>query len=382
MKTLYICNTDGALINFRGPLIERLISDGHEVVTISSESKHTEDLRKLKAKSYFVPFIEARSIKENIKLIYSISKIIKQENPDIIHCFTHKANIFGALSAILSNKKQLFFTVTGLGKVFSNKGIKYKILQKIILFVYKLIQRQVNTIFFQNCDDLKLFKDNNIAKKKLVLTNGSGIDIKKYKLSTTDIISSIREKLNCKDNSTVIVMPARAMKEKGVNNFYEAAKIINKLSSDYVFVHIGGAYEEHGFSQSYLKDFASQCGVNYLGYVTNGKDILSASEIVVLPSYYREGTPKSLIEGLALGKYIITTDMPGCRETVIDNWNGRLLSPKSTEKLVSAILNYRVNEKELIASRSKKFCEYKYDVNKLYKLTVGKYYNAYGKNKV
>lgn len=373
-----ICNTDGALYNFRGPLIKRLIEKDIEVVTLSSKTNYFPELKEIGASPLKISFDNNIGILSNLRLCLKIGKEIKKTKPDIIHCFTHKAAIFGVLASGLLGYKKIFITVTGLGEIFTGNAIKNKFLQKLLLFQYFLATTYVTKIFFQNPDDLDLFISKKILKKeKAQLTAGSGIDTDIYfppaqnKIDTWRLSYSSHFGTNL-TNKILVLFPSRAINTKGVKEFYEAARVINNLSENYVFIHAGGPYNKE-YTEESLKEYASECKVIYMGYTKKINEVMGMSDVVVLPSYYREGTPRSLIEALSLGKHIITTNMPGCKETVINNWNGNIIPPKNSKALVSALLN--IDNKSLQKSRinSRILCETKYNVQDLFNLTVSEY---------
>lgn len=350
-----IANTDGALYNFRKPLIKRLISEGFEVHSISSskspEGSYIGALQELGVYTHIVEFDNSVSIFSNIDMFREVNKIVKKVSPDIVHSFTHKPAIFGTFSARLNKVQKIFITVTGLGRLFSYDTFKFKVYRKILLNQYKLACRFSSKVFFQNPDDMDFFIKSRIIKKnKAVLTPGSGIDLEEFSFSKDNIKIAkdlLSQELGIDIKSRIVVLfPARALPEKGFFEFYKSAKFISQLTDKYVFIHLGSAYSDAGLDEKKIRSLSSECKVFYLGFKKNIKDYMLASDVIVLPSYYREGIPRSLIEALALDKIIITTNLPGCRETVIDGWNGFFVKEKDWRDLTGKILN--INEKTLL----------------------------------
>jgi len=374
-KILIINNSDGGLYGFRGPIIKRLVRDGYQVVTISpNENGCIPKVQELGAKTYEVDFHGHNTgFISALKILYRIYMIIKKEKPEIVHSFTHKANIFGSIAAKFTGVSNIINTVTGLGTLFTNDRFKTKILRKILIYQYKFIGLFVQHIVFQNPDDMQVFESNKIAsKKKFVLVNGSGLDLEKYPIVTEADNKTMRKILINElgfdiENKTIVLYPARAVKDKGFFEFYEASKLISMLTDKYIFVHLGlvDKHSSNGISLDNILDYAKENSVHYLGYKTNIREYMMASDIVTLPSY-REGTPMSLIEALSLNKMIITTDAPGCREVVIDGWNGYYCQVGDARSLASKILISEHLMKEL-ANKPRLYCEKKFDVNIQYK---------------
>ncbi len=327
-KILMICNTDAALCTFRYPLIQKLKKDGYIISTISSKSEYHKELESFVQTAHYVNIDNSLNPFSLIKLIRSLYHIILVEKPDIVHNFTHKPCIYGTIAARKANVKKIYSTITGLGRVFTYHTLKHKFLQQIMYFQYNYSQKYATKVFFQNTDDLNQFVSKKIIPaEKALLTNGSAIDLEVYTLSDFEEKKAFRSFIEKEcdanfANKPIVIFPARAIIEKGVEYFYEAAEKMNKQSNNYIFIHLGGPYGKSKYSEENLLKKAKHAGVYYLGYRTDIKNFLMGSDIVVLPSFYREGVPHSLIEGMALGNIILTTDLPGCRETVEQNYNG------------------------------------------------------------
>jgi len=376
MRILLISNTDGSLYNFRKPLIKELIKSGFEVHTISSskspEGTYINLLKNLGVYTHIVEFNNSMDFESNIITFTKLYKKIKDISPDIVHSFTHKPAIFGTLASVLNKVNKIFITITGLGRLFSYNTFKFKIARKILLKQYKLACRFANKVFFQNPDDMRFFIERKIIKpEKAILIPGSGIDLNEFSFSLSEKIEArkmLEKELKINLSKKIVVLfPARALPEKGLFEFYNAAKFITQLTNKYVFIHIGSDNPEEGLGKSKLKKLSKINNVHYLGFKRNVKEYILASDVVVLPSYYREGIPRSLIEALALDKIIITTNLPGCKETVIENWNGFFVKERDWRSLVGKILN--IDESTLVnfSGRSillaKKFFDSKIIVN-------------------
>jgi N,N'-diacetylbacillosaminyl-diphospho-undecaprenol alpha-1,3-N-acetylgalactosaminyltransferase len=318
----------------------------------------------------------------NANILFQLKKIIFAENPDVVHNFTHKPAIYGTLAARWTGVKKIFITITGLGTLFSYNDIKTKALRFLLLLQYKFALKFVTNVFFQNPDDMAYFiRKRLISAEKAVLTNGSGIDIGEFSMPTTDETTACRRMLGRElgfdlRKKIVVIFPARAIKEKGFYEFYEAARTVSTRSNDYIFIHLGlvDNNAKFGISEQQISSYAKACGVFYLGFKDNMKDYLIASDIVALPTSYREGVPRSLIEALALDKYIITTDAPGCRETLIDGWNGVFCMQGNVDDLALKIMSTDMERLQQGKGRSRNLCEQKFDVEKLIDITFDCYF--------
>jgi N,N'-diacetylbacillosaminyl-diphospho-undecaprenol alpha-1,3-N-acetylgalactosaminyltransferase len=382
MKILMICNTDGALYNFRKPIIEELVKQGHEVHSITSssspEGSYLERLQALGVKTHIVEFDNSVGMFNNLSLYSQISKQIKIIKPDIVHNFTHKPAIFGTLAARFNGVKKIFISITGLGNLFTNDDLKTKILRNILLLQYRVVSRFVNVAFFQNPDDINDFVNKNIIMlEKTRLTPGSGINVNEFKSSAEEKLQYrklLAEEIGCNlENKIILLCPARALHEKGINEFYNTSKIVNKLSDNYIFIHLGSESHQAGMDKSSLEKKAKENNLYYLGYKSNIQDYMTASDVVVLPSYYREGVPRSLLEALALDKYILTTNRPGCKEVVINDWNGKLFEAKNHKDLASKVLAVSFEILQAIEGNSRKFAENFFDSKIIVEMTLCEY---------
>lgn len=381
-KVLFICNTDGALFVFRKPIIASLINTENVVESISGMSEYFAQLHALGVTAHELDFARhSVSPLQNALLIVKLRKMVRKSAPDIVHNFTHKPAIYGSLAAKAAGVRRIFVTITGLGTLFTNHNLKSRVLRELLILQYRIALRFVHTVFFQNPDDRDYFLQRKIVQPgQAVLTNGSGIDLEEFgspadderELSRTMLSHELGVKLA---NRQVVLFPARGVRDKGFYEYYEAAKRLTERDpSRFVFLHLGlvdEAVQGH-ISKDGIEAFAQQCGVRYLGFKHNIRDYMMASDIVTLPSY-REGVPRSLIEALALGRTIVTTDAPGCRETVVDGWNGFLCLPRDPMSLAMQLERATSDFCAAAASKARKLCEDKFDARHLVRITLERY---------
>lgn len=381
VKVMMICNTDGALYVFRRPIIEALLDRGVRVSTVSGVSTYMDDLEKMGVDARGVEFPRhSVSLLSNARLLFKLVGCIRSEAPDIVHCFTHKAAILGTLAAKICKVKKIFVTVTGLGTLYAKDSLRNRVLRHALRLQYRFAMRFASVVFFQNPDDREEFIASKIIQQgKVRLTAGSGVDSSAIRPATEHQRAGARDLLAAEtgpldESILVVLLPARAVAEKGVAEFYKAAMQINENHGErYRFVHIGliDDLSRGAFSGANIRKTARKHGVHFLGFKDNVIDYLSASDIVTLPSY-REGMPRSLLEALALGKIIVATDAPGCRETVRDGWNGFLCVPGDSASLANAI-SKAAKLGKVAGRRSRELAEEKFDNRLLVDLTLAEY---------
>jgi len=382
MKVVLICNSDGALYVFRNPLIRALIAAGHEVVGICPDGAFIERLQAMGVRTRLVEFARhSVSPLQNLSLLYKLWRIIRAEAPGAVHGFTHKSVIYGALAARLARVPRIVMTVTGLGTLFIRDDRRARWLRRALVAQYRIALSPCVKVLFQNPDDMQeMISLGAVRQEQALLTNGSGIDLSEFALPDRPTVTRMRAMLAAEtgvnlDGRMVAIFPARGVREKGFCEFYEAARHVSEAFPDrYLFLHLGliDSAASGYFPAESVENFAHAHGVHYLGFKDNIRDYMAAADIIVLPSY-REGVPRSLIEGLAFGKVVIATDVPGCRETVVDGWNGYLCEPRSADSLADALLKVDRAMTERVVPLSRRYCEEKFDVSRLNQLTLSLY---------
>ena len=361
-KILIICSHNKSLINFRGDFIRELIINGFEVFCAAPnfQEEIVHKIHDLGAKT--IPFnLERTGLNpyKDLKTIFELKRIILKYKIDIVFPYTIKPVVYGSIAA---NKLGVptFSLITGLGFTFSGVSAKAKILQKVTQYLYKKALRKNKVVIFQNQDDEKLFLDKKIVSKsqKTSVVDGSGINLKRFKYRLRNIQTG---------DSIKFVLVARLIKEKGVGLFLEAAQYLKPKYPNIEF-HIIGAPPENNSSAISLKllqKLDAEKTIKYHGYQKNVIEKLSMFDIFVLPSYYREGVPRSILESLSMGMPIITTEMPGCKETVVHEENGFLIPPKKLESLINS-MQYFIKKPNVIGEYGKKsraLAESKFDVD-------------------
>jgi N,N'-diacetylbacillosaminyl-diphospho-undecaprenol alpha-1,3-N-acetylgalactosaminyltransferase len=361
MKIAFLSHLDLNLYLFRLPIMKELVKKGYKVYAVCPRGEVFDKFKEfqIEAVEYEIDRGSLNIFKE-IKTINNIKKVINSINPDILHTFMHKPNIYGNLTF----HKNRINTITGLGSFFIHNDFKSKIIRNLILLGYKLTTKTTKKIIFQNSDDLKLFVDKKIIpKEKAVLIRSSGIDTNEFKplLKNKKLLKELGLK-----NKPIVLMIARVLKDKGVEEYIKAANILKDKAE---FLYVGDI--DKGNKNSFLPKWGN---VKYLGFRNDIKELISICDIFVLPSY-REGVPRTLLEASAMGKAIVTTDAVGCKEVVEDNKNGFLVPIKDYKSLSKKIELLIENEKlrEIFGKNSRKKAVNEFDI----KIVVNEYMKVY-----
>jgi glycosyltransferase involved in cell wall biosynthesis len=291
-----------------------------------------------------------RSPVGEVKLFGQLLRLYRQLAPDVIHHVTIKPVIYGSLAARLVTQGKVVNTISGLGYVFMASGVGAQLVRTIVRCAYRLaLAGPRTTTIFQNLDDRAAFIDARmVAAQQAVLIQGSGVDLDAFR-PTAEAAGPV-----------TVVLPARMLRDKGVFEFLDAATLLRNRGVKARFLLAGGIDRANpaAITEAELKEAAECAGVKWLGYCTAMPELYAACHIVCLPSY-REGLPKALLEATAAGRPIVTTDVPGCREAVIDGVTGVLVPPRDGRALAEA-LRRLIEDADLRARMGKaarKFCE-------------------------
>ncbi|WP_035588001.1 glycosyltransferase family 4 protein [Hippea jasoniae] len=353
MKIAFLSHLDLNLYLFRLPIMKELVSRGVEVYAIVPRGEVFDEF-----KHYGIKAVEYKTIRGSlnplnaIKTIKNINEVVKNINSDILHSFTHQPNIYGAFS----DTKNYIQTITGLGSFFIYNDLKSKKIRKVIESLYKITSKKAKKVIFQNSDDLNYFVEKGLVNsKKAVLIKSSGIDTKEW-------VSKNRPK----NKKPVVLMVARVLKDKGVEEYIKAAEILKDKAE---FWYAGDI--DRGNKNTFKPDWKN---VKYLGFRSDIKNLIEKCDIFVLPSY-REGIPRTLLEAASMSKPIVTTDAVGCREVVDDGFNGFLVpikDHKSLAKKIEVLIDDK-NLREKMGDNSRKKAVSEFDI----KVVVSKYLEIY-----
>ena len=347
-KVLFLVNHDVVIYNFRLELVERLLAEGHQVVISSPYGERIEDLKKLGCEYHEITMSRhgMNPIKE-IALIRQYKKLIKTVSPDIVFAYTIKPNIYGAIAS-RSAKIPCVANITGLGTAVENGGI----VQKITVGLYKYAFTKIQKVYFQNTENMQFFVDHKIALDKHDLLPGSGVNLQRF--IPMEYPNS---------NQTEFAFISRIMKEKGVDQYLEAAEYIRKKYPETVF-HVCGfceqAYEDR------LRELHENGVIVYHGMLKDIKPLLNHVHCTIHPTYYPEGISNVLLESSACARPIITTNRSGCREVIDDGVNGYVVKEKNSADLIEKIekfLQLSFEQKKEMGLKGREKVEREFDRN-------------------
>jgi len=365
-----------SLINFRGPLLQELVERGLKVIAcapgasiIVKNSLHSMGVQ------YLDVNIERTGLNpiKDLSTIWGLFRLFRKIKPDIFLGYTVKPVIYGSLAARFAGVVQIYSMIEGLGYSFSQVGLMGKLISVIVRFLYRLSMKTNKRIFFLNPDDLSLFSKFGIlvSKEQAILINGIGVDTDYYSLSPLPIELSF-------------LMIARLLKDKGIREYAESARYIKRKHPNIPFLVVGTT-DTHpmSISRDELEAWIKEGTLEYLGELPDVRPAIVKSSVFVLPSYYREGMPRTVLEAMSMGRPIITTDAPGCRETVkltaegkrqrdrgervIEGENGFLIRPRDVKALVKAIEKFLEDPSiaDSMGKRSREIAKEKFDIHKV-----------------
>lgn len=328
-KLFFVVNVDWFFLSHRLPLALEALNRGYDVYLLTADTGKKDEIEGHGIHFLNVPFERSgNNIFHEIKCVWILAKYYIRLKPDIIHHVTLKAAMLGSIAAKISAKRNVINAISGLGYNFTDG--RNGILQKMIRLMMKWSFKSDFFYFIlQNPDDIAMMKSLNfVPENHYRLIKGSGVDLQEFTFSELHG----KEKLK-------LLFPARILYDKGVMELIGAANKLKGKCEGHIMFILAGDCDESNRAVVHQQDLEKLLIPGYIEWIGFSKDMVNQyvqSDIVVLPSY-REGLPKSLIEACAIGRPIITTDVPGCRECVIDGYNGRLIQVKSVESLASAI---------------------------------------------
>ncbi len=327
-KILILANSSIGLYNFRHELIIELINQGFKVYFSVPESLDNSKINNLieSGAIYLKSNFKRRSINllYDIILMYNYRKIMNKVKPDVVLTYTIKPNIYGTFVASVFNIP-VIMNITGLGSSFNSSKLRF-----IIYHLYKFACKRATFVFFQNEFNLKLFIYKSIVtKQKAKLIPGSGVNINKFNISIN----------KSNDDKIIFIFIGRIMKDKGIEEFlYVAEKVTLKYKN--VLFYILGQFEEIKYKSTLENLCIENKQIKYLGFANDVREYLSNVDCIINPTTYHEGMSNVLLEAAAMGKPIIASNIPGCREIVDHQINGFLVKPKSSEDLLEKVISF------------------------------------------
>ena len=351
-----------SLLNFRGPLLNALLASGLDVHVAAPDLPANSEVRqRLEALGVQVHEIPLNRTGMNpvsdLGSLFNLCRLMWRLKPDFSLAYTIKPVIYGSVAAWLAGVPHRFALITGLGYAFQGEADQRNWLKRIAQNLYRFALSNVKKVFFQNPDDEALFYDLGILNsdnRKTVVVNGSGIDVDGFNVAPFP-------------ETTQFLLIARLLGDKGVREYVQAATTVRKQYPNTVFGLVGWVDENpDAIDGDELQSWVDSGVVKFYGRLADVKPAIADSSVYVLPSY-REGTPRTVLEAMAMGRAVITTDAPGCRETVVHGKNGFLVPVKSTAELAAAMIHFIENPELVVAmgKESRLLAEEKYDVRKV-----------------
>lgn len=362
-KVALVVNSSWNIYNFRYNLIKDIKANGYEVILIAPYDKYSDILKK--EFEYHPIFINNKGMNpiEDLKTFMALYTIYKKVKPDVVLHYTIKPNIYGSLASRLLGIKTIN-NIAGLGTLF----IKQNFITQFAKTLYKISQKSADTIFFQNRDDYTMFTSEDLVSEfKSDILPGSGVDITKF------------QPIEQRGEESVFkfLLVSRMLWSKGIGEYVTAARALKKSYSNVEVYLLGFLDVENrdAISKEQMEAWVDEGVVNYLGTSDNVKEEIAQVDCIVLPSFYREGTPKILLESASMAKPIITTDNVGCRDVVEHGVNGYLCKMKDAQDLtiqMEKMVNLSKEELTYMGQRGRKKMMNEFNE----KIVIQKYLNA------
>lgn len=355
-KILMIGPKTNTMVNFRGDLMCDIVKRGYDVVVVTPEDDCRDFFENNGIKLRLTNLKKnSLSVINSVAYFNNLKKIIKEEKPDAVFSYTIKPVIFGSVAAKRAGVKRIYSLICGLGLLFCSDSVKIKALRVVCGKMYKHALRNNTKVIFQNQDDIDEFvKRGYVKKNQCELVNGSGVNLKKFS----------RNKIP--KGPVSFLMVSRFLKEKGAMEYFEAAKMVKEKYPDVKFAYIGAIDKnKNAIDLDYMKPYIDAGVVEYVPETNEVEKYVAKCSVFVLPSYYREGIPKTLLEATAMGRPIITTNTPGCRETVVVGKNGLFAKTKNSRDLANRMIEMIKNKDNLqkMGDESYKLCLEKFTID-------------------
>ena len=364
MKVMIALNSAWNLLNFRATLIKALVANGHTVVLAAPTDEYVPALQALGARFVHLPMsTHGTNPLADLVLLARFVRELLRERPDVLMAYTAKPNIYGSMAAHIVGIP-VVNNIAGLGSAFIKGGW----LSLVLITLYQLALTRSKRVFFQNPDDYRQFVDMGLVRAaQCTVLPGSGVDLQRFRplpLPNSQVVDE-RKGQSTNDRRFVFLLVARLLKDKGVHEFAEAARLLKSRYPWVEFVLLGfkDSQNPNAVSEQQLALWQDKGWVVYWGSSADVRTPLALADCVVLPSY-REGTPRTLLEAAAMGRPLVATDVPGCREVVRHGLNGLLCRPRDAQDLANqlqAILQMPAEQLIQMGLASRQYVEERYD---------------------
>ncbi len=361
MKIVVIASHPGSLVEFRGEMLKAMVAMGHEVVAVApDESEYvTSSLAAFGVRYQSVVMSRAGlDPREDLRTTYALYRSLREIQPDIVLSYTAKPVIYGLLAARAAKVPMRVAMISGRGSALAGgRGLKRRALARLMGLLYAVALRGAQIVFFQNPDDEAFFRSSGLVGRaqRSVRLAGSGVDLVHYAPAPMA------------DGPMTFLMVGRLLREKGIFEYVKAARRVKAMHPEARFQLLGGIdTNPTAINQETLDQLRADGTIEYLGTVRDVRPIVAGAHVIVLPSYH-EGMPRSVLEGMSMGRAIITTDVPGCRETVAPGKNG-LLVPHADASALAAAMCELLKDPSVLPSmgrESRRMAEARFDVHEV-----------------
>jgi glycosyltransferase involved in cell wall biosynthesis len=330
-KFLLVVNDIAWFWSHRLPLAKEILAQGAELHLATNGAGGNAEVRALGITGHDLPeHTGSVNPLDQLRLFLQIFKTLHKVKPDIVHAITVRHAFFAGIASRIARTPRAVFTVAGLGSLFNSDDPKIKAVRLVVVPLFRFaFGGEGRFVIFQNPDDARaLVKAGAVRKENCGVIRGSGVDLVQF-FHAPEIAQETPSVLFC----------SRLLKSKGIAEFVHAARIVKSKGIPARFLVAGDVApaNHESVTAEEMKDWAEEGTIEWLGHRKDVPDLMRAAAIVTLPSYYGEGVPKVLLEAAATGRAIVTTDMPGCRETVENGATGILVEPKDAWSLAAAI---------------------------------------------
>lgn len=332
MKVLVLSSLAYSLTNFRGNLLREMQANGHDVVAVAPDRDETVSRELAKSGIGFrvVPMQRARTAPlADLRLLLSYIWLMLRERPQLVLAYTQKPIIYGGLAARIVAVPRFYALMSGLGHVFSPGSKTNAAVKLIARRLYRIAVRRARAVFVFNADDRQDMIDLGIVEPsdRVIQVPGSGVDLAKF------------EHHPIPEDGMSFLMVARLLRNKGIPEFLEAARDVSKDHPDCTFSILGHFDDQNpeGITNADCERFEREYPVTFIPGTSDVRPYLAGASVFVLPSYYREGLPRTILEAMATGRAVITTDQPGCRDPIEDGANGIIVPPRDATALAEAM---------------------------------------------
>lgn len=347
-----------SLYNFRGNLIESASEKGYKITAMASGANQSEINHIRSMVNVYIDYRVSRNGLSPILDLRTLASFIyhfRHLTPNTVLAYTIKPIIWGGFAAKFTNIPSFYAMVTGLGYAFQKGGLAKNLLNSLVKFLYRAALKESKGVIFQNRDNMQVFIDEGIVSKdKCFLVNGSGVDLSHYNLMPLPL-------------NPHFLLIARLLGDKGIREYVQAAKIVKQKYPEAVFEVVGPEDPSpDGIKLDEIKRWHESGVIKYSGATSDVRPFIENCSTYVLPSYH-EGMPRTVLEAMAMGRPILTTDVPGCRETVVNGNNGWLVEKANVDQLAERMIWFIENQQQWaeMGRKSNQMAKDKFDVHKV-----------------